>query len=249
MSREVHFTVGVVIFQMTVEDIIFSHSNLPLFDEARSSSRPIPGQTGATMGLLTIIRKTKLRSHEFRFLFLGLDNAGKTTILKKLQNQPQSEIEAISPTLGFAIQTFQYKGYHLNVWDIGGQKSLRPYWKNYFEKTDAIIWVVDSSDTARLTDCKEELDKLLNEERLHGATIMLFANKQDLPGALSAEQIKNHLELDRVSTHSWRIQPCSAYTGDNLVQGLDWTVKDVANRIYYHGDAKSTLSLSAASIV
>lgn len=201
------------------------------------------------MGLLTIIRKTKLRSHEFRFLFLGLDNAGKTTILKKLQNQPQSEIEAISPTLGFAIQTFQYQGYHLNVWDIGGQKSLRPYWKNYFEKTDAIIWVVDSSDTARLTDCKEELAKLLEEERLHGATILIFANKQDLPGALSAEQIKNHLELDRVSTHSWRIQPCSAYTGDNLVQGLDWTVKDVANRIYYHGDAKSTLSATAGSAV
>lgn len=195
----------------------------------------------AVMGLLTIIRKSKLRSHEFRFLFLGLDNAGKTTILKKLQNQPQSEIEAISPTLGFAIQTFHYQGYHLNVWDVGGQKSLRPYWKNYFEKTDAIIWVVDSSDMARLSDCKEELDKLLNEERLHGATILIFANKQDLPGALSAEQIKNHLELHRISTHSWRIQPCSAYTGDNLLQGLDWAVKDVADRIYYHGDAKSTL--------
>ncbi len=147
---------------------------------------------------------------------------------QKLQNQPQSEIEAISPTLGFAIQTFQYEGYHINVWDIGGQKSLRAYWKNYFEKTDAIIWVVDSSDTARLSDCKEELDKLLQEERLHGATILIFANKQDLPGALSAEQIKRQLDLDRVSTHSWRIQPCSAYTGDHLVQGLDWTVKDVA---------------------
>ncbi|GAK61993.1 GTP-binding protein [Moesziomyces antarcticus] len=204
------------------------------------------------MGLLTIIRKTKLRSHEFRFLFLGLDNAGKTTILKKLQNKPQDEIEAISPTLGFSIQTFQYGTYHLNVWDIGGQKSLRPYWKNYFEKTDAIIWVVDSSDTARLTDCKLELDNLLKEERLHGATILIFANKQDIPGALSAEQIKKHLELDNVSSHSWRIQPCSAYTGDHLVDGLDWTVKDVADRIYYHVDAKSdsnqppsTASLSA----
>ena len=199
------------------------------------------------MGLLTIIRKTKLRSHEFRFLFLGLDNAGKTTILKKLQNKPQSEIEAISPTLGFAIQTFQYQGYHLNVWDIGGQKSLRPYWKNYFEKTDAIIWVVDSSDTARLCDCKDELEKLLKEERLHGATILIFANKQDLPGALSVQQIKKHLELDQVSTHSWRIQPCSAYTGENLVQGLDWTVKDVADRIYYHKDAESTLGPAATN--
>ncbi|SNX84048.1 probable ARL1 - ADP-ribosylation factor [Melanopsichium pennsylvanicum] len=200
------------------------------------------------MGLFTIIRKTKLRSREFRFLFLGLDNAGKTTILKRLQKRSQSEIEAISPTLGFAIQTFQYQGYHLNVWDVGGQKSLRPYWKNYFEKTDAIIWVIDSFDIVRLTDCKQELEKLLSEERLHGATILIFANKQDLPGALSAEQIKNHLQLDCVSTHSWRIQPCSAYTGDNLVQGLDWTVKDVANRIYYRGDAKSALSPPTSSV-
>lgn len=191
------------------------------------------------MGLLTIIRKNKNRSREFRFLFLGLDNAGKTTILKKLQNQSQAEIEAISPTLGFAIQTFQYQDYHLNIWDIGGQRSLRPYWKNYFEKTDAIIWVVDSSDTARLEDCKEELDKLLQEERLYGATILIFANKQDLPGALSAEQIKIHLQLSSVTSHSWRIQPCSAYTGNNLISGLEWTVKDVANRIYYHGETRS----------
>lgn len=191
------------------------------------------------MGLLTIIRKNKSRSREFRFLFLGLDNAGKTTILKKLQNQSQAEIEAISPTLGFAIQTFQYKGYHLNIWDIGGQKSLRPYWKNYFEKTDAIIWVVDSSDSARLRDCREELDNLLREERLFGATILIFANKQDLSGALSPERIKLHLELDSVTSHSWRIQPCSAFTGDNLVAGLEWAVQDVANRMYYHGETRS----------
>ncbi|KAN0066308.1 ADP-ribosylation factor-like protein 2 [Thecaphora frezii] len=194
------------------------------------------------MGLLSILRKTKLRSRELRVLFLGLDNAGKTTILKRLLNQPQQEIESISPTLGFSIQTFVHNGYTLNVWDVGGQKTLRPYWKNYFERTDCVVWVVDSSDRARIGDCRDELHALLGEERLSGATILVFANKQDLSGAMSSDEIKAALGLDeqKVSkSHSWRIQPCSAFTGENLVQGLDWAVQDVAKRVYYHGATAS----------
>ena len=73
---------------------------------------------------------------------------------------------------------------------MGGQKSLRSYWRNYFETTDGLIWVVDSADKRRLQDCKQELHQLLQEERLLGATLLVFANKQDLPGALTAEEIK-----------------------------------------------------------
>ena len=69
-------------------------------------------------------------------------------------------------------------GYRLNAWDVGGQHSLRSYWRNYFETTDALIWVVDSSDRLRLFDCREELSKLLVEERLVGATLLVLANKQ-----------------------------------------------------------------------
>lgn len=77
----------------------------------------------------------------------------------------------------------------LTFWDVGGQKSLRSFWRNYFEQTDGIIWVVDSADRRRLEDCKAELDKLLLEEKLAGATLCVFANKQDLPGALNATEI------------------------------------------------------------
>lgn len=107
--------------------------------------------------------------------FSGLDNAGKTTIVKKFNGE---DITAIAPTLGFSIHTLEYMGYKLNVWDVGGQKSLRSYWRNYFEITDALIWVVDSSDRPRLDDCREELGKLLLEERLVGATLLVLANKQ-----------------------------------------------------------------------
>ena len=99
-------------------------------------------------------------------LFSGLDNAGKTTILKKFNGE---DITTISPTLGFNIKTLEHNGYSLNIWDVGGQKSLRSYWRNYFETTDGLIWVVDSADKRRLEDCKKELHQLLQEE-VHART-------------------------------------------------------------------------------
>lgn len=118
----------------------------------------------------------------------GLDNAGKTTILKRLNGE---NIDTIEPTLGFNINTLEHRGYTLNFWDVGGQKSLRSYWRNYFESTDGLVWVVDSADKMRLDNCKAELHNLLQEERLAGATLLVLANKQDVPGALSSKDIKD----------------------------------------------------------
>ncbi|XP_014672161.1 PREDICTED: ADP-ribosylation factor-like protein 2 [Priapulus caudatus] len=181
------------------------------------------------MGLLTILRKMKQKEKEMRLLMLGLDNAGKTTILKKFNGE---DISLISPTLGFNIKTLDHRGFKLNVWDVGGQKSLRSYWRNYFESTDGLVWVVDSADKRRLLDCKRELHSLLQEERLSGATLLVFANKQDLPGALSADDIRQILELDEIKTHHWQIYHCSAVTGENLLEGIDWVIDDIASRIF-----------------
>ncbi|KAI9205066.1 ADP-ribosylation factor family-domain-containing protein [Polychytrium aggregatum] len=182
------------------------------------------------MGLLTILKKNRQKEKEMRLLMLGLDNAGKTTILKKLNGE---DITTISPTLGFNIKTLEHKDYKLNIWDIGGQKSIRSYWRNYFEQTDGLVWVVDSADRAdRLEDCKRELQSLLQEERLAGASLLIFANKADLPSALGAQEIREILSLDEIQTHHWHIEGCSAVTGKNLVNGLDWIVNDIASRIY-----------------
>ena len=113
------------------------------------------------MGLHTILKKMKEKEKELRLLMLGLDNAGKTTVVKKFNGE---DIDLISPTLGFNIKTLEYRGFKLNVWDVGGQTSLRSYWRNYFEQTDGLIWVVDSADRARLRDCKAELQTLLQQE-------------------------------------------------------------------------------------
>ncbi|GLV43573.1 ADP ribosylation factor-like 2 [Carabus blaptoides fortunei] len=181
------------------------------------------------MGFLTVLKKMKQKEKEMRILMLGLDNAGKTTILKRFNGE---EIDTISPTLGFNIKTLEHRGFKLNLWDVGGQKSLRSYWRNYFECTDGLIWVVDSADKRRLEDCKDELHLLLKEERLAGCTLLVFANKQDLPGSLSSEEIKDVLELDNIKTHHWKILWCSAVTGQNLLQGIDWVIDDIAARIF-----------------
>lgn len=171
----------------------------------------------------------KEKEKEVRILMLGLDNAGKTTIVKKFNGE---DVSTISPTLGFNIKTLEHKGFKLNVWDVGGQKSLRSYWRNYFESTDGLIWVVDSADRRRLGDCKKELHSLLVEERLAGATLLVFANKQDLPGALTGDNLRQLLDLDGIVTHHWNIVTCSAVTGDNLLHGVNWIIDDISSRIF-----------------
>mmetsp|Transcript_58165 Transcript_58165/g.52389 ORF Transcript_58165/g.52389 Transcript_58165/m.52389 type:complete len:187 (-) Transcript_58165:87-647(-) len=183
------------------------------------------------MGLLSILRKIKRKEKEMRILMLGLDNAGKTTVVKKFNGE---DISKIAPTLGFTIKTLEYLGYKLNIWDVGGQETIRSYWKNYYESTDGVIWVIDSADKRRLELCKKALQALLCEERLAGATLLIFANKQDLKGALNREQIIEILELKKMDKQNrhYFVCDCSAVTGKGLKDGVDWMVKDIASRMF-----------------
>ena len=110
------------------------------------------------MGLLDLIKKMKKTDKDARLLVLGLDNAGKTTILKKLSNE---EVKHIQPTQGFNVKSLVQEGFKLNVWDIGGKKAIRKYWDNYFDETDALVYVVDSADSKRVGECQEVLKGLL----------------------------------------------------------------------------------------
>ena len=96
------------------------------------------------------------------------------------------------------------------MWDIGGQREIRPYWRNYYDQTDALIYVVDSADEARVMEVKENLTELLGEELLNGVPLLVFANKQDLDLALEAPEIMNTLELNNITDRTWNIQACSA---------------------------------------
>ncbi|KAK3088517.1 hypothetical protein FSP39_020089 [Pinctada imbricata] len=166
-------------------------------------------------GLLSLIRKLKGNSEakEIRVLLLGLDNAGKTTLLKSLASE---EVKNITPTQGFNIKSVSQSGFKLNVWDIGGQRKIRPYWRNYFENTDILIYVVDSADKTRMEECGQELNELLEEDKLQGVPVLIYANKQDLLTAQPASEVTSLLGLHGIRDRKWQIQPCSAMTQEGL---------------------------------
>ena len=112
---------------------------------------------------------------DVRILMVGLDAAGKTTILYKLK---LGELVTPIPTIGFNVEEVTYKNVHFTVWDVGGQKKLRNMWKHYYDGVHAIIFVVDSADHDRIEgDCKEELHNLMQQEELKDATFLIYANK------------------------------------------------------------------------
>merc|ERR1712242_117866 len=121
-----------------------------------------------------------------RIVMVGLDAAGKTTILYKLR---LGEVVNTIPTIGFNVETVEYKNISFNVWDVGGQDKIRLLWRHYYTNTQGLIYVVDSNDRDRIDENREELHKMLAEEELRDAVLLVFANKQDLPGALTCPEI------------------------------------------------------------
>ena len=129
---------------------------------------------------------------QVRLLMLGLDAAGKTTILYKMK---LNEVVNTIPTIGFNVETFQYKQIEFNCWDIGGQFKLRSLWSHYFDNVDALVYVVDSADVDRIDENCETLNHLLADEQLRDCAVLVFANKQDLPSAIPCPKLVEKLGL------------------------------------------------------
>ena len=121
-------------------------------------------------------------------------------------------------------------GFKLNVWDIGGQREIRPYWKNYYENTDGIVYVVDSADDMRVAEAKEELSSLMAEEALLKVPTLVYANKQDLETSLDVEEITDQLTLNEIQERAWTIQACSALTKEGLSDGMEWLIKEIGTK-------------------
>ena len=140
---------------------------------------------------------------EMRILMVGLDAAGKTTILYKLK---LGEVVTTIPTIGFNVETVEYKNISFTVWDVGGQDKIRLLWRHYYQNTQGIIFVVDSNDKDRVEDAREELHRMLAEDELKDALLLVMANKQDLPGALTPPEITDSLGLHTIKGRTWYIQ-------------------------------------------
>jgi ADP-ribosylation factor-like protein 3 len=117
---------------------------------------------------------------------LGLDNAGKTTILKALSDEAPTNI---APTRGFNVKQIKRGNVEFDIWDIGGQKALRAYWSGYYDKVRGLVWVIDSADGRRMEETGYELAALLQEEKLAGVPVLVLANKQDLATASQPDEV------------------------------------------------------------
>ena len=156
--------------------------------------------------------------NNFKIIILGIQNAGKTTILYRLSI---GQLVKTTPTIGSNVEEISYNNVKLQAWDLGGQESTRSIWNVYYVNTDAIIYVIDTHDET-YDDSKTQFYKLLSNETLKNAVILIYANKQDLPGAKSVAEIIQIYELDTIKEHIWHIQPCSAQTGEGLITGMKW---------------------------
>lgn len=171
------------------------------------------------MGIL-FTRIWRLFNHqEHKVIIVGLDNAGKTTILYQFS---MNEVVHTSPTIGSNVEEIVINNTCFLMWDIGGQESLRSSWNTYYTNTEFVIVVVDSTDRERISVTREELYKMLAHEDLRKAGLLIFANKQDVKECMTVAEISQFLKLTSIKDHQWHIQACCALTGEGLCQGLEW---------------------------
>ncbi|XP_059670140.1 ADP-ribosylation factor 1 isoform X2 [Cornus florida] len=208
---------------------VFERSLLiSLFVALRSLLISTANLTETGMGLtFTKLFSRLFAKKEMRILMVGLDAAGKTTILYKLK---LGEIVTTIPTIGFNVETVEYKNISFTVWDVGGQDKIRPLWRHYFQNTQGLIFVVDSNDRDRVVEARDELHRMLNEDELRDAVLLVFANKQDLPNAMNAAEITDKLGLHSLRQRHWYIQSTCATSGEGLYEGLDWLSNNIASK-------------------
>lgn len=186
------------------------------------------------MGSVLSLFESLFAKKKATILMVGLDAAGKTTILVKLK---LNEVPETVPTLGFNVETVEYRSVVFHLWDVGGQERLRSLWRYYYEGATAIIFVIDSHDRDRLGVAKQELEVLLSDPTLVNAVLLVLCNKQDLPGCLSPGEILSGLGfrdqqngLGRLlGRRPWYLQGCCARTGEGLFEGLDWLCDHLPN--------------------
>ena len=156
---------------------------------------------------------------EQKVLFLGIDNAGKSTLLFQMRDQ---QFKDTVPTVGLNVETIKYRDHTLTLWDVSGQATR--LWKHYFDKINAVIYVIDSSDRERLPKSKTYLHRVLQDKELKDAPILIMANKQDKEGCLTPEQLFEELGMPAVMKEGSRkdvmFQGCSAMTGVGVWEGI-----------------------------
>eukprot|EP00127_Corallochytrium_limacisporum_P000548 Clim_evm4s18 gene=Clim_evmTU4s18 len=177
------------------------------------------------------IFKLLFHKDEYCVLILGLDNAGKTTLVEKvksyyIQNYKELSAGAIAPTIGLNVAKCETQGVKLIFWDLGGQKELHTIWDKYYQEAHGLIYVVDSADRKRIPESWDIFSTVITSQALAKAPILVLANKQDLDNAMDVAEMVTVFEIDQqdLGDRHWKLVPSSATSGDGVKSAVDWMV-------------------------
>lgn len=198
---------------------------------------------------------------EYSILLLGLDNAGKTTLLEQIKSMYNAEYDAklnTVPTVGQNVSLIDLPEMYLRIWDVGGQHTLRGLWQSYYSSCHAIVFVIDSTDIGdadisrlseditkandegRLDECKLVLEDVLQNDVTEGVPILVLANKQDREDCVEVVRIKEGL-VKKVfegekgqNVRDSRVLPLSALTGTGVKEAVEW----LCSRVKWNKDAR-----------
>mmetsp|Transcript_19204 Transcript_19204/g.41468 ORF Transcript_19204/g.41468 Transcript_19204/m.41468 type:complete len:182 (-) Transcript_19204:442-987(-) len=169
-----------------------------------------------------------LAGKKVNIVVVGLDNAGKTTIIERLKPKEKQTIEVAS-TVGFHIDQFKKGALTFTVFDMSGAGRYRSLWEEHYREAEAVVFVIDSADKFRLVVAKDELDNMLKHPNMRRVPVLFFANKKDLPQALPPVEIAQALRLEDIKDRAWQIVPSNGLTGEGVDKGTDWLAEKLAS--------------------
>lgn len=182
------------------------------------------------MGLKDLLKKIKAREHEIRLLFIGLEGAGKSSVIASFLNKP---LEGIPPTQGFIITNEQRSDYKLSLWDLSGSQSTRSSWHSFFDGTDVVVFVVDGSNRQNLNDFKKEFESAISKDRGNQLTWAILINKSDLPNPVTVAEITDLLDLQQHSARKIMPFSVSASKRTGIDEAFNVILNDVAQKMVF----------------
>lgn len=183
------------------------------------------------MGLLSWFSIFQKKKQKVKIICCGLDNSGKTTIINHLKPK-KTQMKDITPTVGFSVDNFEKNNLSFTVFDMSGQGKFRNLWESFYADVNGVIFVVDASDRIRMAVAQDELDSLVHHKDLKKVPILFFANKQDLPSSLTAQECSEMLKLHELKDKSWTIVASNALTGEGIEDGVKWISQHIQKQIY-----------------
>jgi len=162
-----------------------------------------------------------------KILFIGLDGAGKTSLLTFLKEGPNDI--APKPSVGFETKEVKYKGVVMSIFDVAGASTVRDLWKHYYGEVDAVVWVIDSADQGRFEESKNALTTALKDASMSRTCPMLIAaNKCDVNGAKGEDEIKRALELEALlKGRVWAIKKTNSKGGEGIPDSFKWLSAEI----------------------